>query len=98
MCRSSRRRQEMITPYLSFNGNCKDALEFIAPIGDCIKLSATVPTGKDAVAIFEGLCVGGVVMLPPNETFYSVFHAAATDKFGTNWNVVVEEAPKQTNG
>jgi uncharacterized glyoxalase superfamily protein PhnB len=33
--------------------------------------------------------------LPPIETFYSVFHAAVTDKFGVNRNVVAEEAPKR---
>lgn len=63
--------------------------------GDSIKLSATVPSGKDAAEVFNALCVGGKVALPPTETFYSVFHAAVTDKFGVNWNVVAEEAPKQ---
>ncbi len=34
----------------------------------------------------------------PKQTFYSVFHAAVTDKFGVNWNVVAEEAPKEMEG
>jgi PhnB protein len=138
----------MITPYLVFNGECKDALEFyrsvfkcdepkVLPYGDympegsktppellrtwvmhaemvicgtnvwfadeavptakggSIKLSATVQTGKEAAAVFYALCVGGKVTLPPTETFYSVFHAAVTDKFGINWNVVAEEGPKR---
>jgi PhnB protein len=138
----------MITPYLTFNGNCKDALDFyravfhcdepkilpygdympegsktplellrtwvmhgemvicgtnvwfsdeaIPPtIGDSIGLSVIVPTGKEATAIYESLREGGTVTLPPVETFYSVFHAAVNDKFGVNWNVVAEEAPKQ---
>ncbi|MDR1531768.1 MAG: VOC family protein [Clostridiales bacterium] len=138
----------MVTPYLTFNGNCKDALDFyravfncdepkILPygdympegsktppellrdwimhgemlicstnvwfadeavpptVGDNIKLSAITPTGKEARAIFEALREGGSVTLPPTATFYSVFHAAVTDKFGVNWNVVAEEAPKQ---
>ncbi|WP_313181731.1 VOC family protein [Lacrimispora sp.] len=141
----------MITPYLTFNGNCKDALNFyravfhcdepkVLPYGDympegsktppellrtwvmhaemvvCgtnfwfadeampprngsnIKLTATVPTGKEATGIFDALCVGGEVVLPPTGTFYSVFHAAVTDKFGVNWNVVAEEAPKEMEG
>ncbi|WP_273485315.1 VOC family protein [Desulforamulus ruminis] len=141
----------MITPYLTFNGDCKDALNFyrtvfhcddpkILPYGDympegsktppellrtwvmhaemaiCgtnfwfadeampprngnnIKLTATLPTGKEAAGIFAALCVGGEVVLPPTETFYSVFHAAVTDKFSVNWNVVAEEAPKQMEG
>lgn len=61
--------------------------------GESIRLSASVPTGKEASAIFDALCEGGTVTLPPTETFYSVFHAAVTDKFGVNWNVVALEPP-----
>ena len=61
--------------------------------GDSIRLSATVPTGKEAAAIFKALSIGGTVTLAPVETFYSVFHACVTDKFGINWNVVAEETP-----
>jgi PhnB protein len=64
-------------------------------IGDSIKLAVTVPTGKEASAIFESLCEGGRVTLAPVETFYSVFHVAVADKFGVNWNVVAEEAPQK---
>jgi PhnB protein len=63
--------------------------------GDNIKLSAIVPTREEAKAIFTALSGGGIVTLPPAETFYSVFHAAVTDKYGVGWNVVAEEAPKQ---
>lgn len=63
--------------------------------GNNIRLSATVPTGKEAEAVFGALCAGGTVTLPPTETFYSVFHAAVTDKFGVNWNVVAGEEPKR---
>jgi PhnB protein len=133
----------MIAPYLTFNGNRKDAPDFYRAVfhcdepkiplyGDCmpegsktppellrtramhgetvicgtnvrfadeatppaigdnIKLSVTVPTGKEAAAIFESLREGGNVTLPPTETFYGVFHAAVTDKFDVNWNVVAE--------
>jgi PhnB protein len=138
----------MITPYIIFNGRCKEALKFYKEVfqcdepkvmlyddympegsktppellrswimhgemvvcgtnlwfadeaaspaaGDNIKLSATVPTREDAATIFSALCSGGDVTLPPTETFYSVFHAAVTDKFGINWNVVAEEVPAQ---
>jgi PhnB protein len=138
----------MIAPYITFNGNCKDALDFyrtvfncdepiIMPYGDympegsktppellrewvmhgemvirgtnvwfadeatppviggSIKLSVTVPTGEEAASVFDALCVGGDVTLAPVKTFYSVFHAAVTDKFGVNWNVVAEEAPQK---
>jgi PhnB protein len=63
--------------------------------GNSVKLTATVASRADARVIFDALCVGGTVTLPPTETFYSVFHAAVTDKFGVNWNVVAEEAPKR---
>ncbi len=63
--------------------------------GDNIKLTAAVPTGKEAEAIFDALCAGGEVTLPPTYTFYSVFHAAVKDRFGVNWNVVAEEAPNR---
>ncbi len=61
--------------------------------GANVRLSATVPGGKEASDIFNALSVDGLVTLPPTETFYSVFHAAVTDRFGVNWNVVAEEAP-----
>jgi PhnB protein len=64
-------------------------------VGGNIKLSATVPTGKEAEAVFDALCEGGTITLPPTDTFYSVFHGAVTDKFSVNWNVVAEEAPPQ---
>ena len=138
----------MITPYLTFNGNCKEALAFyrsvfpcgepsILPYGDympegsptppellrswvmhaemtvcgtnvwfadsaqapgnsgLITLSAIVPTGKEARAIYDALCAGGTVTLPPTVTFYSVFHAVVMDRFGVPWQIVAEEAPVQ---
>jgi PhnB protein len=138
----------MVTPYLTFNGKCRDAIDFyravfhcdepkILPygdympegsktppellrdwvmhgemvicgtnvwfadeatpsvIGDNIKLSVILQTGKAATTIFDALCEDGVVTLPPTETFYSVFHAAVTDKFRVNWNVVAEKSPQK---
>ena len=138
----------MITPYLTFNGNCKEALAFyrsvfpcgepsILPYGDympegsptppellrswvmhaemtvcgtnvwfadsaqspgnsgLITLSAIVPTGREALAIYDALCAGGTVTLPPTVTFYSVFHAVVRDRFGVPWQIVAEEAPIQ---
>jgi PhnB protein len=141
----------MITPYLVFNGDCQDALNFYQSVfpcgepkimnygdympegsktppellctwimhgemeicgtniwfaddavsfvkGDSIRLSAKVQTGRDASVIFNALCAGGIVTLPPTETFYSVFHAAVTDKFGVNWNIVAQEQPRREDG
>lgn len=141
----------MITPYLTFNGSCNDALRFyrtvfpcgepkVLPYGDympegsktppellrtwvmhaemvvCgtnvwfadedvpprsgnnVRLTATASTGEEAAVMFDALRTGGEVTLPPTRTFYSAFHAAVIDKFGVTWNVVAEEAPKQTEG
>ena len=138
----------MITPYLTFNGNCKEAMAFycsvfpcgepsVLPYGDympegsptppellrswvmhaemtvcgtnvwfadsaqspgnsgLITLSAIVPTGREAMAIYDALCAGGTVTLPPTVTFYSVFHAVVMDRFGVPWQIVAEEAPVQ---
>jgi PhnB protein len=138
----------MITPYLTFYGECEKALAFyqhafqsevktsrpyegyvpegVAPPpenletwilhaemaicgtnvwfaddpqpvnkGNMIRLTASVATAKEAKAIFEALCDGGNVTLPPVEAFYSAFHAAVTDQFGVNWNIVAEETPAQ---
>ena len=138
----------MITPYLTFNGNCKEALAFyrsvfpcgepsVLPYGDympegsptppellrswvmhaemtvcgtnvwfadsaqspgnigLITLSAIVPTEGEARAIYDALCAGGTVTLPPTVTFYSVFHAVVRDRFGVPWQIVAEEAPVQ---
>ena len=138
----------MITPYLTFNGNCKEALAFyrsvfpcgepsVLPYGDympegsptppellrswvmhaemtvcgtnvwfadsaqspgnsgLITLSAIVPTEGEARAIYDALCAGGTVTLPPTVTFYSVFHAVVRDRFGVPWQIVAEEAPEQ---
>ena len=138
----------MITPYLTFNGNCKEALAFyrsvfpcgepsVLPYGDympegsptppellrswvmhaemtvcgtniwfadsaqspgnsgLITLSAIVPTEGEALAIYDALCAGGTVTLPPTVTFYSVFHAVVRDRFGVPWQIVAEEAPIQ---
>jgi PhnB protein len=136
----------MVTPYVVFKGNCKEALEFYEIVfkskvkmtqpygeyvpegintppenlnewvlhaemeicgtnfwfaddvqsvtkGNMIKLTTIVPTAKEAKRIFEMLSDGGYVTLQPVEAFYSTFHAALTDKFGINWNIVAEETP-----
>ncbi|MEG6616387.1 glyoxalase/bleomycin resistance/extradiol dioxygenase family protein [Peptococcaceae bacterium 1198_IL3148] len=137
----------MVTPYLVFNGNCSEVLDFyqkafkseigtampygeyvpndvenppsdlstwilhaemqicgttfwfadeigISAKGNIVRLTATIPTHKEAQKIFDRLKESARITLPPTETFYSTFHAALTDKFGVDWNIVAEEAPK----
>ncbi|MDF2890372.1 MAG: hypothetical protein K0R80_739 [Clostridia bacterium] len=136
----------MVTPYLVFNGNCKEVLDFYQKVfesdigspmlygeyipegaktlpsdlntwvlhaemqicgtnfwfadeigdlekGNIVRLTVTVPTLTDAQRIFDRLNENAEITLPPTETFYSTFHAALTDKFGIDWNIVAEEAP-----
>jgi PhnB protein len=136
----------MVTPYLVFNGNCKEVLEFYKMVfnseiktfmqygeyipegsespppdlnswvlhaemqicgtnfwfadeiirsakGNIVRLSATVPSKKEAQKIFERLAEYAEISVPPTETFYSTFHAALTDKYGIGWNIVAEESP-----
>jgi PhnB protein len=61
--------------------------------GNMIKLTTIVPTAKQAKCIFEMLSNGGCITLQPVEAFYSTFHAALTDRYGVNWNIVAEEVP-----
>lgn len=61
--------------------------------GTRLRLSATVPSAHQAGKIFAMLSEGGSIMLEPVETFYSMFHGAAVDRFGVEWNIIAEEAP-----
>lgn len=63
--------------------------------GSTVRLTVTVPDAENGRTYFARLKEGGLVTLPPTETFYSTFHAAVTDFYGINWNIVAEEAPKQ---
>lgn len=63
--------------------------------GDIVRLTATVPTHKEANEIFNQLKGKGEITLPPTETFYSTFHGSLLDKFGVHWNIVAEETPNQ---
>ena len=139
----------MVTPYITFAGNCRNALVFYETVfhssvqmsqpygdyvpegvaappenlkdwvlhaemnicgtvfwfadevaepvtaGNMVKLTVTVPTAKEAQAIFDGLRIDAHITLPPTETFYSTFHAGLMDKYGVSWNIVAEEPPKQ---
>ena len=61
--------------------------------GNIVGLAATVPNSVKAREIFESLCEGGQIILPPVESFYSTFHAGVIDMFGVSWNIVAEEMP-----
>lgn len=63
--------------------------------GNTVRLTVTLPTVGECGRVFEALCAGGTVTLPPTETFYSTFHGAVVDRFGVGWNITAEEAPKR---
>lgn len=141
--------QSMVTPYITFAGCCKQALELYEaafntkvkssmPYGDYIpegvvsppkdlsqwilhaemdlcgtpfwfadeiaepvtagtmvKLTAQVANAQEAQRIYDVLCVGAHITLPPTETFYSTFHAGLVDVYGVSWNITALEAPNQ---
>lgn len=58
-------------------------------LGDSIDLSLSLPNKAEGERIFQALQDGGAVIIPPVETFYSPFHAAARDRFGVTWHLIV---------
>lgn len=58
--------------------------------GTMVKLTAAVPTRREAQQIFDRLCAGAQITLPPTETFYSDFHGGLIDQYGVSWNIVAE--------
>ena len=137
----------MVTPYITFAGNCREALSFYQTVfdseiqmqqtygdyvpesvtnppddlddwilhaemkicdtifwfadeiaepvtkGSMVKLTITIQSAKEAKKIFDSLNYGAHITLPEAVTFYSAFHAALTDKYGVNWNIVALETP-----
>lgn len=89
----------MIMPCLVFNGERRDTLDFYRVVFHCDE-SEALPYGgympKDHETPPEHLRT--LVMHGEMVICHSVFHAAVTDKFGVNWNVVAEEPLKQEEG
>ena len=56
-------------------------------IGNNISLSINTDSKVSADKIFNGLCVGGQVKMPMNETFWGAYFGVVTDKFGIHWTV-----------
>lgn len=62
-------------------------------VGNNVRLTAIVPTKKEAERIYQNLSQDACqIILLPTETYYSTFHASVVDKFNVNWNIVAEEA------
>ncbi len=67
--------------------------DFARPTGTFVHYSTT--DLDRAKAIFDGLSDGGEVHMPGEATFWSPYFGVVTDRFGTPWQVSVEE---QTEG
>jgi len=58
-----------------------------------MNISIHAPTAEKAREYFEGLAVGGTVVMPFEETFWSKGFGLVTDKFGTPWMVNTDMEP-----
>ncbi|HAI31954.1 MAG: hypothetical protein CMO07_12190 [Thalassospira sp.] len=58
-----------------------------------MNISIHAPTVETARAYFDGLAVGGTVIMPFEETFWSKGFGLVTDKFGTPWMVNTDMEP-----
>ena len=140
----------MVTPYLVFSGNCREALQFykeafngsiksVLPYGDYvpegaqmpadylrdwvlhaeteiygkpfrsgdeiskqqagsdrIKPTAPVPDAREAQRIYYILSKDAQILLPPDGTFCSAFHAEMTDSFVSCRNIAALEQPQKS--
>ena len=42
---------------------------------------------KEAIRIFNELSIGGKILMPVTQTFWSPFYGILTDKFGIHWKI-----------
>lgn len=73
-----------------------DEITEVVVNGTNVKLTAQVPNALAAQQVYDVLCKGAHITLPPTETFYSTFHAGLVDMFGVSWNITALEAPSST--
>jgi PhnB protein len=60
-----------------------------SPDGICVNCS--LPDGDEAKRVFEALADGGQVQQPIGETFFSPAFGMCTDRYGTPWQVMVDQ-------
>ncbi len=58
--------------------------------GNNFSISINTDSTEEADRLFNGLSVGGQVIMPLNQTFWGAYFGMWTDKFGINWMVNVE--------
>jgi PhnB protein len=63
--------------------------------GNNISISINAESKEEADKLFNGLSVGGMVIMPMNNTFWGAYFGMFTDKFGIGWMVNFDAAPKE---
>ncbi len=74
------------TMVMASDGYCQDTAHF-----DGFSLHIETASKEEADRLFKGLCDGGTVTMPLEETFWSPYFGMVTDKFGVNWMIDVAQ-------
>ena len=96
-----------VSPYLTFDGRCREAFAFYEQVlggtleatmtyGDSPTRGTSVTIGVDDVVeaerIFSALAADGTVQMPIQETFRAARFGMLVDRFGTPWMINCEPA------
>lgn len=60
--------------------------------GGMVSLYVALETADQVTEAFNKLSMGGVIITPLEETFFSKCYGALTDKFGVHWQLLLESA------
>ena len=63
--------------------------------GNNFSISINAESREEADKIFNGLSIGGKVIIPMNKTFWESYFGMFTDKFGIQWMVSFDEMNKK---
>ena len=63
-------------------------------LGNNFSISINTDKQTEADRLFNGLSAGGQVTMPMNKTFWGDYFGMFTDKFGINWMISFNDAPK----
>ena len=66
-----------------------------ATMGTNYSVSINADSEQEATKLFDGLSAGGKVAMPMEKTFWGAYFGMFTDKFGIQWMVNFDYAPKK---
>lgn len=72
-----------------------EAFGQVTTIGNNISISINAESQDEATRLFNGLSAGGKVTMPLELTFWGAYFGMFIDKFGINWMVNHDTAPKE---